>query len=556
MESTDPGTPSFEYLQDTPTKALQKKATVNENTKEEEEIKGLFVFSFYVPGDTFDIQNNIYVQGISMYINAIQKPGGVFRNWKVLLYTDEPSYELVKNHFPGKSVEYCIVKWPYYTTTDGKIHGGIQRVMRFRSFFDFPTIPVFVRDADTVFADDRKRVLIKKDVYEWEANFLRGALKHPNTWIFGTSLLYYLAHHKNHNKKLYSPLGPFAGFQSLMPTVSCFQSEDLWTEAIDYIKDDTARTGNNTFSNKNDFYKRTGKDERILSFVFLQKCGIENVFFFELDLASFRKVALKGKIFLEDDYPSFIFKRGSNTKIQEIFDQAIKNDFTKNRYNEIRGQRIKIETELQNFNSKRSKNIEKFMIGFPNKGIELRDPRFTSIGMRFFYSEIYHVYSKLMGILDNEKKTQLQGAYDNFIKENKKYERAMRDIEDKLAYSNTVNLPPTEKAAYQQIVEEKDKAAKNFVDTVLSMYSKDEILKMVDYMRREDVEVLLDFYRKPAPPPPPPPQTLSRFKFLKPDEQVKRVTLSTLLGPKKGGTRKKRRTTKKLKSRKGKAKAY
>jgi hypothetical protein len=503
MESVGFRDLSFEYLQATPAN---------------KEIEGIFVFSFYVSEDSVNVKTNPYLQGISMYVDALEKDGGVFKNWKILLYTDKKSYLLVKDIFVEKPVDFCIVTWPYYTDEKNTVHGGVLRVMRFRSFFDFSSIPVFVRDADTIFADihNSKRYIhtTSEKLYNWEADFLTGAKEHPNTWIFGTSLLYYLPHHKNKEKGQYTPLGAFAGFQSIIPTVPCFQSEKIWDESITYILEDTKRNVTNglvTFSNKNNFHKRVGKDERILSFIFLNRCDYKNIFFFEVDMAGFRRLDLKGKLLANDDYPSFILQRGSNSKIHDILEQAKKNEFKINRSNSIKQQRIQIETNLRTFNRTRNSALRNFLKGFVNKNIEFTKPQYYNSGILFFYSLIRHVYDRVSGLLTNSQDTELKEVYEDFLRKYTTYQETKEVIRKKLAYTNQVSLSDKEREAYQTIVREKDDAAKKFVDTVLQFVKKEEILKKVVNSSIEDVAILLDFKGRP---PPPAPKATSLFKMM------------------------------------------
>ncbi len=530
---------SLEYLQETP-----------KNT----DISGIFVFSFYVPGDTLDLENNIYIKGISLYTEIIQRQNSVFHNWKILLYTDEPSYALIKDFFSGKPVDFCIVKWPYFTNEKGKIHGGVMRVMRFRSFFDFK-IPIFIRDADTLFTEKiqgkRQIIIDTENLYLWEEDFRKGALKLANTWIFGTSLLYYLPHHKNEEKSLYSPLGAFAGFQSLIPTVPCFQSEEAWNKALQYITQDTIRSEKNgkvSFSNDDNFYKHTGKDERILSFVFLKDCDYKDIFFFELDMSTFRKKDLKGKTYWETDYSSFIFERGSNTKILKVFEDAKKNGFAVNRGEEIKQMRIAIEQDLMNFNSKRKTNIDQYLSGFQDKGIDFLEPRYRGTIMRFFYSEIKKVYEYLETVANEEQKKQLTDAYNDFLVKNEAYEKAQTEIFNKLAYRDKAELNSSESQPYKQIILEKDEAAKKFRDLALTIQSKEDILSGISFLSQPDVARFLNFVPPlEKPKAPPKPNFLNTFKSLP------RTTKSSGFKPpsKKGGgkhTRKhkqKRRQTRK-----------
>jgi hypothetical protein len=229
-------------------------------------------------------------------------------------------YSFVDNPF----LDICIVDWPYYdSNSKGSVNGDILRLMRFRSFFDFPKIPVFVRDADTLFQfmtgtiNSKKILTDANKLYEWEANFLEGALHHPNTLIFGTGLHYKKDWHKNLLKKRTAPTGALAGFQSAMPSVACFQDETLWDDSIDYVMARSVREIKNgyiTYSNERSSLN-VGKDEQILLFVFIPRC-IDSIFFFEVDFSMKRNFPVS---FRNTEYPKFIFKRGSNSNIESLF---------------------------------------------------------------------------------------------------------------------------------------------------------------------------------------------------------------------------------------------
>ncbi len=337
------------------------------------DIAGIFSFTFYFPyhdETIYDVEmeivRNPYLNGLSLYTQLCQKEDSVFKGWKVLIYTDaftfreiqkiEKEYSdtlLIHTEKPlnltnNEVIEFAIVDWPYYNSymdasIQGHVNGDILRCMRFRAFFDFPTIPVFVRDADTLFTTAWVRGMFtfidvqitKEELYEWEANFLKGALALPNTFIFGTSLFYKKPWHNNKYTERYSPFGAFAGFQSVIPNVPCFQNLTLWDESMEYLLQHSKRLNTSSknklnfltadYSNKSNPQK-VGKDEQLLLYVFLPTCR-ESIYFFELDYTISRTHISKGKTRSKPDYPTIIFERGSNTTIQKYFNEAIASKF-------------------------------------------------------------------------------------------------------------------------------------------------------------------------------------------------------------------------------------
>lgn len=504
-----------------------------DTTDKKKDIQGLFVFSLYLPNYVFErntyaredvnlssaenlrkrIGENIYIKGITMYANCISKDNSIFRGWKVLVYTDIPTYTSLRENgflFGHPAIEFALVRWPYYTPVEGgHINGDIMRVMRFRAFFDFPHIPVFVRDADTIFAAKMREgwVMVEvldfpeEDLYRWEKNYFLGAQAYPNKWIFGTSLAYYKFWHENKKRGLFAPLGAFAGLQSVMPNVPCFQTEELWNEVVKYILEDSVREEKNgkiKYSNE-DARGKVGKDERILLFIFFPKCALENIFFFELDLFHERNFVLRGMRTYDVTYPTAIFKRNSNINIQSLFQKALSQKFLTN----LSSNREAI-THKQYRNKKaRINNIGKKLLSLKNKNFELRDKRYhfdPMILSSHFGSIVTLLYEKLK---EFDADTSLEKIYTYYQTIDEEYVKKIRDFVKKMEYSNQYEANLKEQLPeVQKIASMKDAALDEFVKKALSLKSLDEILKLVDYTRKEYVKVLLT---GEAPPPPPNP---------------------------------------------------
>lgn len=362
-------------------------------------IKGVFSFSFYHHKETL-LESSIYFEGMAMYEQAILHKDSVFTGWRIVVYMDSFTYEALQaakkeSVLNNPLVECVIVQWPYYNTMVGKINGDVLRCMRLRAFFDFPTVPVFVRDADTIFNEVIRNALTgystgervfshdTDTVYAWEAAYYEGAKRHPNTFFFGTSLGYQRNWHENEMTKRKAPLGAFAGLQSSMPVVPCFTNESLWDEAMGYIlqrsvrfeeiakenDEDWIKTGNGAtvkrevkkgetvikFSNEH-AKNRVGKDEQILLFVFLPKC-MANTFFFELDMGKVRQPSLD---YRHQRYPKKIFNKGSNTNLGEIFQKYIEEAISEDK---IQSMKERIKTKNEEKKTQKLKALETYIKG-------------------------------------------------------------------------------------------------------------------------------------------------------------------------------------------------
>ncbi len=343
--------PSFEYI-----KKVSSAASIG----------GIFAFTFYFQdfgedyntSEIIDHMNyNPYLEGLSLYAKAIERENSVFHNWRILLYINRYTYDKLKeasensseekiklhkntyNPFTDTHTDLVIVDWPYYDLkSKGLVDGYIMRCMRFRAFFDYSTIPVFVRDADTIFTTSsifKTTIRVNaEELYEWEKNFYHEAQKYPNTYIFGTGLGSKAPWHRNFLKGIEAPVGAYAGFQSVIPSVPCFQTEDLWQRCVGYIHAHSYRIEKNgqislsaenvVLNNGTRRSVKVGKDEQLLLFVILPQC-IQHIFFFDLDLRRIRKDTFDNKGIYNLNYPSYILQRGSNAQLKELLLSNYKN---------------------------------------------------------------------------------------------------------------------------------------------------------------------------------------------------------------------------------------
>ncbi len=251
------------------------------------EINGVFSFSFYIspPQGSAEGEQSFptYLKGILIYCNILSNKNtssNVFQGWKVIVYTDyftlgtllaHPDNETVMAILNHENILFALVDWPAFTKRNSvkQLNPPIMRCMRFRAFFDFRSIPVFVRDADTLFAERRHAGnsylrLNQDSILQWETNALGAFVKKSHgvgkgLFFFGTSIHYKKQFHVNELQEVDPPLGAYAGFQNMIPPVLCLgsltvhmetgeeigqtttnqatmQSYGLWEDMITYLK--------------------------------------------------------------------------------------------------------------------------------------------------------------------------------------------------------------------------------------------------------------------------------------------------------------------------------
>jgi hypothetical protein len=496
-------------------------------------LRGVFAFSFYTHmpwghPEARTLSNNTYLQGMQMYLDSIQREGSVFEGWKLVLYTDKYTMNWMKRFehpfVSNPTVLFCVVEWPYYQQYSAdlwkdQVNGDILRCMRLRCFFDFPTIPVFMRDADTIWAVQisayAKRLSVEAaDVYEWEASYLGGALKHPNTFIFGTSLAYKRFWHENKQGKRFAPLGAFAGLQSAIPSVPCFQTLDLWEQVIAYLLERSKRLksvevihsdraiGQKINYSDEDNTARVGKDEQSLAFLILPAC-ISNTFFFELDLFDARAFILKGKAVHNKNYATAVFERGNNANLRRLYTKAIEKEFKNNlEYN-----RMQIETRNSQAKLAREKEILKAIS-------ELRDPlkEYTrSKGIANSLHTIGGNYNYLLyKLLQRFDNAALQEKYEEFRAAERKASDIYFNCVEKMTFgTNTRCLDEI-----QEALGKREQLARQLLDAVFAVEPREAILasKMIN---TRELKPLLDWYDGvPLAPPPPPPVRVNQYAAL------------------------------------------
>lgn len=493
-------------------------------------VRGVFAFTFYDRGGS-DLKTNIYLRGIGLYLQCIRRASSSFEGWRVVVYMDsytfgalqkeetlghdvEPGFFLVSNPL----VDCVIVEWPYYDPHDpslGIVNGDILRCMRLRSFFDFFKIPVFLRDADSIFVSPGYYKVLDVPVdhiYEWESNYLRGMSAYPNTFVFGTSLGYRRFWHENEFGKQKAPLGAFAGLQSSMPIVPCFADQSLWNEAIDYIlarsvrKEEVAEKDANvekytsngdkiiervkknqrliSFSNEQTRV-RHGKDEQIILYVLLPRC-IDHVFFFDLDMFASRKFP---RSHLHQKYPIYIFRRGSNTNLRDLFLNGIAKKLNKQLNQRIRIIQAKNnakENQAKQLFAERLGNTKKINRNFLHNAAKVAKFSFmknSSILPRAL-SQLYSALQRL-GI----KEKELDDLYEQWETLSSETHRKKLMLEKMvLSMNDEADIAPVE-AEYKGLVDTYNKVVLAFLSKVLSLKSKEELVSEFskDFTMRDDL---------------------------------------------------------------------
>ena len=493
---------SFEYMQ---------------KTKENPNVKGVFSFSFYIHSPE-DITKNQYLKGLSLYNECLRRENSVFANWKILIYTDTHTLNVLKeNNHPfinNSGIDFVVVRWPYYQPeNENKLNGDILRIMRFRAFFDFPTLPVFVRDADTLMAeDDYQGKHVPNDpqlIYDWEKNFFEGAMSYPNTLFFGTSGEYKKYWHRNNLKKINAPIGAFAGFQSTMPLVPCFQSESLWNECMEYTIGHSQRLIEHPgeqiiYSN----HSSVGKDEQILLFVILPKC-MENIFFFELDIFHKRMYTLNGVIYTSPDYPKKILERGSNQGIKQMF-QSNYTDFLtldKLKYNKIKGPESSAQYAAMN---RGNDVIRKIWARYGRLGSDIRimDSVFSAWN-KYFISQKFKVISEKFKETEEEKEKakkimeQLEPAIKTYYKFDSMKAR-IRELEQQIQGYFINSKVKSEK--YEDLIMQLDEKISLLPELVMNTIAaflaydpnREELTKLAmeadKYLKKQYIDFVFNYY--------------------------------------------------------------
>ena len=285
---------------------------------------GVFSFSWYYRHEPTDVNRNVkynnrgdrlmvYLLGLMTYIRLTEQPA--FPGWKVVLYTDQntlDNLQLIQEtkpiHFattqtilthPNVIVAVC--SWPeYYTgnnsantgTRSKKIDGIILRMFRNRAFCEFHRIPVFVRDADTIFnvrtiegPTFEPQVGTLQSIMEWENAVYKNLEKSGKQFLVASNIQYRKPWHYNNKTKMYT-MGFLAGLTTSLgglPEWDPANPNNLWNQSIDYVRGRSEVINNPPIRQLSNLEEITygGKDEQIISFVWLPAIVDRTFFFYE-----------------------------------------------------------------------------------------------------------------------------------------------------------------------------------------------------------------------------------------------------------------------------------
>lgn len=293
---------------------------------------GLFVTTYYFRDkdctqcadfkgqDTTWMKTDVYKTGILQYLKVTETPE--FAGWKVLIMTDTLSLEAptfkskqaperlekhkkewaeIQNH---PNVMFGRVDWPEYAVGKAAntktIDNAILRALRVRAFVDFPGIPVFLRDADTLFenlvkplqTEEQKSAFAAK-LAAWEFTLwgeIRKVFEAPGSpyRILIASQPHYSRQWHKHPDTGIQTTGCYAAVTSTLGTMEAWTDGSLWRKCLAYLRKHTRIVADAEQGRiPNNLNKPTyiGKDEQLLSYVVLQEV-FDQVYFYYLEYIS------------------------------------------------------------------------------------------------------------------------------------------------------------------------------------------------------------------------------------------------------------------------------
>lgn len=313
-------------------------------------IKGIFSFSYYVPSlMTGTSKGYVYSEGISLYIRMIEEYPELWNGWRVVLYMDEDSLERgVVNPTKYKAndrdddaawiarrdtflntlrlnphVIVATVRWDEYKMNEAgsSVNANIMRCFRFKAFEDFPDVPVYVRDADTIFVDEQMgshgwihrptlQTITPTIVSDWEEEYHKGFSRKGRKYRFA------LATQPDYSRGWHTPknaaaaangapnmIGFFAGVVGSLGDIGAWKSGSLWESCISYLRGKCRVESGVSPAGAPSVKFVTSRrvphmDEPLLAFVILPEIW-ETTFFFHYEFVEVMSIKLEYRSFYE-----------------------------------------------------------------------------------------------------------------------------------------------------------------------------------------------------------------------------------------------------------------
>jgi hypothetical protein len=282
--------------------------------------KGVFSSTYYF-GRDFKGQDNpwakldVYKAGILDYLKVTEAPE--FAGWVLILYTDALSLErsdvidptMFKTPPPPETMEkhkreweqikshpnvvFAVVSWPEYAVGHGDdtktIDNAILRALRMKAFHDFPDVPVFIRDADTLFENLVRIGLDAAALTRWEATLWENLKKiftpeSPYRIMIASQPSYQRQWHV-HPDTGTKTAGCYAALTSCLGGMREWADGSLWRKCLEYLRAHTKIVRHPSGERvPNNLGKPTyiGKDEQLLSYVVLLH-AFKRVYFYYLE---------------------------------------------------------------------------------------------------------------------------------------------------------------------------------------------------------------------------------------------------------------------------------
>lgn len=300
--------------------------TMNTNT----DISGIFATAYYFRDsetgkqqDSTWTKTDIYKKGIIHYLKATEAPE--FAGWKVIVYIDTQSLEtpITKNTMVGNyamhleewniianhpNIIFGVVQWAEYSVAEGDgrvMDNAMIRAFRMKALTDFPKVPVFVRDADTLFENILKVKTIYEEIVAWEST-----LKKELEKIYATTpCRIIIASQPNYQRQWHvhpvngkKTTGCYAAITSTLGGIEEFENGSMWVKSLAYLRSTskiTNPTGKKLTPSNSAAPTYIGKDEQLLSYVFIPTI-FDKIYFYYLEY-----IQVEGTKVVESDITPF-----------------------------------------------------------------------------------------------------------------------------------------------------------------------------------------------------------------------------------------------------------